>query len=229
MNEFEFQKDPLSPLEISGAISAKVIHDLANMVGGIIGNAEYAADAAGDSPSLKKAIQAITTSANSAGRILGQCLPLQRSITGAAFACDTNELAKRIAAANSYAPEWRVNVPSNLRGQVQAQGRWLIGAVWQIVRETKAVQGEMDFLCGPAVFPVTWRSLGLNQGRPIDLFQINLRYRSEQTLLPPDNSVTAENPGLFAACELLRVSKGQIQCRTKSPGRQEISLLLPLT
>src|SRR5437588_11129351 len=116
MNEFDFQKDPLSPLEISGAISARVIHDLSNMVGGIVGNAEYAADAAGDSPSLKKAIQAITTSANSAGRTLGQCLPLQSSISGAAFACDANELAQRIAAANGYAPEWRVTVSSALRG-----------------------------------------------------------------------------------------------------------------
>jgi hypothetical protein len=229
MNEFDFQKDPLTPLEISGAICAKVIHDLANMVGGIIGNAEYAADAAGESPQLKKAIQAITTSANSAGRLLGDCLPLQRSVSGAAFACGVNELAQRIAAANGYAPGWRVTISSELGGQVQAQGRWLVGAVWQVVRETRVQQGELEMVCGPAVFPVVWRGSSLAGPPPSLLFQIHLRYRAEETLITTEKPATADRPGLFAASELIRISKGQIQCRPNPPGRQEISILLPLS
>lgn len=229
MNEFDFQKDPLSPLEVSGAICARIIHDLANTVGGIVGNAEFVADAvAGGTPSSQRAMQAITTSANAAGRLLGQCLPLQRSISGAAFACDTNELSQRIAAANGYAPDWRVKMSEELRGQVNAQGRWLIGAVWQLIRETKVSEGEINFQCGPAVFPVLWRGPNLGQGRPAELFQIHFYYRAEEPLIVGESGTSVERPGLFAASEIVRVARGQIQCRTKTPGRQEISILLPL-
>ena len=39
MNETQHSVTPLSSLEISGAICARVIHDLANLVSGIMGNA----------------------------------------------------------------------------------------------------------------------------------------------------------------------------------------------
>ena len=58
MNQPAHSLAPLSSLEISGAISARVIHDLANLVSGIIGNAEYAQDAEADPASRQKALKA---------------------------------------------------------------------------------------------------------------------------------------------------------------------------
>src|ERR1043165_1157495 len=84
---------PLSALEISGAICARVVHDLSNLVSGIIGNAEYAENSGANPENLKKAIHAISLSANSAGKLLGQCLPLQRLISGEATTCAATEIA----------------------------------------------------------------------------------------------------------------------------------------
>jgi hypothetical protein len=228
MNDLEFKNSPLSALEVSGAISTRIIHDLSNLVGGIVGNAEYAATSANDPDAVQKAIQAIIQSANSVGKMVGQCLPLQRYISGDAFPYDTIELAHIIAESRMFAPDWRITVPPALKGQVAIHPRWFTAAVWQIIRETQSSQGEIEFTSGPMVFPVVWRGPQSNQGRPVELFQILLRYRSDAPLLPGENMVTPERPGLFAACELIRVFKGQIQCRPKPPGRQEISVLLPL-
>src|SRR6185312_14736408 len=72
---------PLSPLEISGALCARVSHDLSNQVSGILGNAEYAQRGDADPADLQKALEAITVAANNAGQLLGQCLPLQQLIS----------------------------------------------------------------------------------------------------------------------------------------------------
>jgi hypothetical protein len=228
MNESEFATTPLSALEISGAVSARVIHELSNMISGIVGNAEYAGNLTQDNGSLQKAIQAISTSANSAGKLLGQCLPLQTLISGEAFPYDVSEQADRIAGATGLAPGWRAKVPSGLSGQIKVQPRWLAASILQIARETGVDRGEIEFACGPADFPLIWHGPNPNQGRPLHLFQITLCYRSEEMLVSKETPVTPERPALLAAFELIRRFKSQIQSRPKPPGRQEISILIPL-
>jgi signal transduction histidine kinase len=215
-------------LEISGAICARVIHDLSNLTSGIIGNAEYAQNAGANSENLQKAIHAISLSANSAGKLLGQCLPLQRLVSGEAFSCETADMAAQIAEASTLASGWSPKAPSRLTGQVRVQPRWLAATVWQIARETEATRGEVQFSCGPAVFPVVWRGSNPNPERPADLFQITLHYRSEQMLFSADGPLNPERFGLLAAHELIRRFRGQIHARPKPPGRQEISILIPL-
>jgi hypothetical protein len=100
--------------------------------------------------------------------------------------------------------------------------------VWQIARDVGVANGEIEFATGPAVFPVVWHGSSPAGGRAPNLFQITLRYRSEQTLFAHKGPVDPGRLGLVAAYELVRRFKGQIQSRPKPPGRQEISILLPL-
>lgn len=218
----------LSALEISGAISARVIHDLSNLISGILGNAEYAQQSAADSASLQKAIQAISLSANSAGKLLGQCLPLQRLISSEAFPYEVSILADMIAESAGLAPGWRATVPVGLAGQVCVQPRWLSAAIWQIARESEASGGEIEFARGPAVFPVAWRGANPNANRPLEFFQIIMRYRSDQALFSQESPVNPARLALLAAHELIRRFKGQIHSAPKPPGRQEISILIPI-
>jgi hypothetical protein len=152
--EPEISIAPLSGLEMTGAICAKVIHDLSNLMSGIVGNAEFARNHEADPASVHKAIQAISVSANAAGKLLGQCLPLQLLVSNEAFPYDVSELALIIAEAAGLAPGWRVAEPAPLTGQVRVQPRWLTAALWQIAREADAQSGEIEFVCGPVVFPV---------------------------------------------------------------------------
>src|SRR5579871_3131649 len=206
---------PLSALEITGAISAKIIHDLSNLVSGIVGNAEFALDPNADPAHLQKAIQAISLSANNAGKLLGQCIPLQKMVSNAAFPYETTELAACIAECAGLAPGWHAPVSAALRGEVRVQPRWLTAAVWQIARETEVLGGEVEFACGPAVFPVVWRGSQANTSNPVDLFQITLRYRADYPLFENDIAVNPERYGLLAAYELIRRMKGQLQSRPK--------------
>jgi hypothetical protein len=222
------QTSPLSELEIAGAICALVIHDLSNHLSGILGNAEYATHVMNDPERLQKAIQGISQAGHLAGKLLEQCLPLQRRVTTSSFPCETGEQAELIAETRALAPGWRVVNPGGFTGSIRVQPRWFAAAVWQIVRETEAQQGEVEFACGPAVFPVAWRGAAKNPGRPPALFQITLRYRAGQMLLPADGPISPDRPGLLAAHELIRLVKGQIHCRLLPPGRQEISVLIPL-
>jgi hypothetical protein len=228
MNQPNSPTNPLSPLEVSGALCARVIHDLSNLLSGIIGNAEYAQRPDADPAGLKKALEAISLSANSAGKLLGQCLPLQQFIVRSAFPFDTVEQAATIAEAAGIAPGWRVTVAPKLTGQVAVQPRWLTAAVLQIARETETSQGEIQFVCGPAVFPVVWSGSNPNFSQPLQLFQITLTYRGDQPLFPLSGQINPERLPLLAAHELIKRFKGQIHSRPKPPGRQEISILLPL-
>src|ERR1700677_4338352 len=116
---------PLSALEISGAICARVIHDLSNLTSGIIGNAEYAQNAGANPENLAKALKAISLSANSAGKLLGQCLPLQRLVSAEAADIDTDDMARRIAESAALAPGWQAGATARLTGQIRVQPRWL--------------------------------------------------------------------------------------------------------
>ncbi len=228
MNDTDTPTTSLSALEISGAISARLIHDLSNLISGILGNAEYAQQSAADPASMQKAIRAISISANSAGKLLGQCVPLQRLVSGEAFPYDVSAQAAMIAEAAGLAPGWRATVPLGLTGQVCVQPRWLSAAIWQIAREAEVSRGEIEFACGPAVFPVLWHGANTNANRTLELFQISLHYRSDQVLFAKEGPVNPGRFGLLAAHELIRRFKGQIHSCLKPPGRQEISVLIPL-
>jgi hypothetical protein len=229
MNQSETPTNPLSSLEISGAISSRVFHDLSNLMSGIMGNAEYLQNTTDADPAtLKHAIHAISISADSAGKLLRKCLPLQRLVSAEGFPYDAAEMAARIAEASGLAPGWRVTDAPQLAGQLRVQPRWLASAVWQIAREADAPGGEIDFAFGPVVFPVVWRGPNPNSGRPLSLFQINFRYRSDEMLFSEEGPVDPDRYGLLAAHELIRRFKGQIHARPKPPGRQEISILIPM-
>jgi hypothetical protein len=221
------QDAPLSGLEISGAICARVIHDLSNLLSGIIGNAEYAQTEGVDPASVQKAIEAIGLSANSAGKLLGQCLPLQKLISGQSAPADVADVAAVIAGSAGLAPGWRVLEPNDLAGQVRVHPRWLTAAVWQLARETGSPHGEVEFAAGPGVFPIVWRG-NTTRGRSVELFQITLRYRSDQPFAGLKGSISPEGFPLLAAHELIHRMKGQVDSRPKPPGRQEISVVLPL-
>jgi hypothetical protein len=227
-NQSESCATPLSALELTGAICARVIHDLSNLMSGIVGNAEYAQDPNADPASLQKSIKAIGVSANAAGKLLGQCLPLQLRMAQELYPFDTSEMALIIAEASGLAPGWRVAEPAPLTGQVRVNPRWLSAAIWQIARDTESGAGDVEFSCGSAVFPIVWHGTGTGSGRQVGLFQVMLRYRAEVPLFGKDGPSNPERSGLLAAYELVRRCKGQVHARSKPPGRQEISILIPL-
>jgi hypothetical protein len=177
---------------------------------------------------LRKGLLAISLSANAIGKLLGQCLPLQRLVSGEASAIDADDMARRITESAAHAPGWHAGATARLTGQMRVQPRWLAAAVWQIVRETEATRGEIQIGCGPAIFPVVWRGVKHDAERPLELFQVTLHYRAEQMLVSGDGPVNPERFGLLAAHELIRLFRGQIHARPKPPGRQEISILIPM-
>src|SRR5580692_2287321 len=115
----EAPASPLSALEISGAICARVVHDLSNLTSGIIGNAEYAQGAGPHPENLQRALDAISHSANTAGKVLGQCLPLQRLVSGEAAVIDADDMARRISETATLAPGWHGGATARLTGQVR--------------------------------------------------------------------------------------------------------------
>src|SRR5258708_13577179 len=119
-------------------------------------------------------------------------------------------MAARLAEASRLAPGGRVPDSPQLAGHVRVQPRWLASAVWKIAREAVAPGGEIDFACGPVVFPVVWRGPNPNSGRPLSLFQINFRYRSDETLFSEEGPASPDRYGLLAAHELIRRLKAQI-------------------
>ncbi len=177
---------------------------------------------------MQKALRAISLSANTAGKLLGQCLPLQLLVSNEAVIIDAEDMARRIVDSAGLAPGWRAEANASVNGQILVQPRWFAATIWQLACETGASRGEIEISCGPAVFPVVWRGLRPGAKSAMNLFQVTLRYRAESMLFPVDGPVSPERLGLVAVHELVRRFRGQLFPRSKPPGRQEITVLMPL-
>ena len=119
MNEPTRNIRPLSSLEISGAICGRVMHDLSNLISGILGNAEYAQNPDADPATRQKALEAISLSANNAGKLLGQCLPLGQLVSRDAFPYEAAEQAAGYCRGRVSRVGLARDRPGQLAGQTQ--------------------------------------------------------------------------------------------------------------
>jgi hypothetical protein len=218
MSKADNSSPPL--LEQLGALGSLLIHDMANQMCIISGNATFAQMMLADPAQVGRAVDAILKAGEHLSFILGQCADLRRQVASG-LAMSSGTATAQIA--HDYLltqPDWKVEIQGQLEGQIVLPQSWILFALKQIFREIQHSGGEARirqirpdqdtaFLPGGTYFEtrLTWKS---TQAFSID--EIRKRY---------------ENLGLLAAFELIRQSGGRLEGFTPASGLQQIILCIP--
>jgi len=208
------------PLEQLGALGSLLIHDLANQMCIISGNATFAQMMVADPAQVDRAIKAIAKAGEHLSFVLSQCAELRRRLTEELPYGDGRVAARDIECFFAGKPGWEVDVRGGAEGALLVASEWVSFAVEQVFTELEGTGGQVRvrrirpeadtaFLPGGNYLEVrlTWES-----AQPFSMEEVRKRY---------------ENLGLLAAFELIRQCGGKLEGFTPAAGRQEILLCVP--
>lgn len=212
--------EPPDLLEQLGALGSLLIHDMANQMCIISGNATFAQMMMQDPQQLTRAIDAITKSGERMSYILGQCAELRRRLGGEMPQGDASEAVAGIQALFAERPEWTLEVAGNLSGRVLLPARWLVFAVDQVLREAAVKQGRARLHRACPESDTSFLPGGT-------YLEVRLWWESPRRFSLEDQRTKFENFGLLASFELLRQCGGKLEGFTPAEGRQEVILCAP--
>jgi hypothetical protein len=209
---------PLVPtLEQLGALSSLLVHDLANHLCIISGNATYAELILHDPERVAAAIRAIVQASELAGNLLGKCGEMRQWVSRGVIPGDVAETVERLRRLYSHQPLWRLEVAAGLTGSIAVGADWVALAVERTVAELCADAGAIR---------VTWGELESADG-PRPCLLVTLTAESPRLFSIKGARETYDNPGLLAAFEVLRNSGGRIAPGASTTTRQEVSIWVP--
>lgn len=221
--------DPSSPtvtnLERVGALASRLVHDLANHLCIISGNATFAELVLDDRERVAGAIKSIVQASRSAGQLLGRCSEFRAKLTEGIPAGTLSEIAEALSRRYGSDSPWQLNVAPGLSGRVPLPPRWVALAVQEILVETGADHGEIDV--------ESFVRLSAETPSPAppgnEFLLIRIHYDADAPILFETILETYGNLGFLAAYELIRSCGGRTEFTTSvPPRRQEAVMYLPL-
>jgi hypothetical protein len=209
-----------------GALASRLVHDLANHLCIISGNATFAELIPDDRARVGDAVRSIVQASEQAGRLLTRCGELRERLLEGLTPGTVTEITEALT--REYGPDssWRLSLAPGLSGCVPLPARWVALAVRQILVETTADQGSIQ------VEPVVPRAGEPASSAPPGpaFLLIRIAYEAEAPILFKALRENYRNYGLLAAYELIRNSGGRTEFASASPPRgQEGRVYLPLT
>jgi hypothetical protein len=215
------------PIELMGALCSLLIHDFANHISIIAGNAQCAQMFASDSERTAPALVSILKASDVAANLLVKCGELRRSLGAGLPPGDLSLLSSEISAAGTRHTGWSVKTPSPLKGRMLIPLHWAVFATWELVRETAADSGVIWIARkAPPENPVGFSGLAAGLATR-ECVEIRLTWRSEKPFPMDEIRSKHLNLNLLAACELVKIAVGRTASATPSPGGQEITLSVP--
>ena len=214
-------------IELMGALCSLLIHDFANHLCVISGNAHCAQMFVEDPKRVSPALSSVLQASEVAANLLAKCGEMRRGLGSGFPPGDLSLLAEATGDFASHCPGWIVRVPAPLAGRIPLPHYWVTfaaselakasgaagGTVWLALRETAA---KLPGSLGPAAGPSTRTFL-----------EVRLTYRSDQPFPFDEIRSKHTNLTLLAACELVKLTGGRTVCHSPSPADQEIILSVP--
>jgi hypothetical protein len=218
MTAAEIETPPL--LEQLGALGSLLVHDMANQMCIISGNATFAQMMLTDPQQVARAVDAIAKSGERMSFMLNQCADLRRRLAsdlphGAALPA-----VEQLRDLFNSGDAWDFAAEGDLAGELPVPIPWVLFTVRESLTELSGCRGtvrirrvrteeDTAFLPGGAYF------------------EIHLRWRSSQRFSIDDIRSQYRSFGLLAAFELLRQCGGKLEGFTPAEGRQELLICIP--
>jgi hypothetical protein len=218
----------LPPLELMAAMSSLLVHDLANHVSVISGNAQFAQFVINDPQRAETALKSILQASEIASDLLRKCGPLRRSLGNFFGQSEIAALTIDLGGLAVCHPGWLLEAPSQLAGRIVLPAHWIALIAREMITETKASRGVVSL--ARAEYPKnSSRSMSLPPGTSTEhLLQLTLMYGSDQAFPFVEIRSKYANLLLLAAYELILNAGGSLDCVTLEPARQQVILSIPL-
>lgn len=207
-------------LEQLGALGSLVIHDFANQICIISGNATFAQMMLADPQQVGRAVEAITRAGEHMSFILNQCADLRRRVSAQLPRGDGRAAACRIEAFFRGQPGWRTDVRSGLEGALRVPTDWVAFAAEQTLSAIEQTGGVLRIQ--RAQVEADGAVLPGDSG-----FEVRFLWRSHQPFSIDDLRKRYERLGLLAAFELVRQCGGKLEGFTPAAGEQQVLLYVP--
>jgi hypothetical protein len=215
----------VSTLEQVGALASRLVHDLANHLCIISGNATFAELILDDRERVAAAIRAIVQASELAGRLLGRCGELREKLTEGMAPGAVAEIATVLSRRYGSDTAWRLNLAPGLSGRVPLPTRWVALAVQQILVETNADHGEIHV----ERFVRPWIEAPSTAPPGHEFLLIRIHYDADAPIPLKEIRETYGNFSFLAAYELIRNCGGRTEFTTSAtPRHQEALVYLPL-
>jgi hypothetical protein len=220
MADSDHSAPPIVPaLEQTGALLSLLVHDLANHLCVISGNATYAELIANDPVRVATALQAISQASEVAGDLLGRCAELRKLVARAIGPGDVAAALDLLRRLYGSHPGWRLEIAPDLTGTLAVEEKWIGLAVERIIAQLQAGGGTLRVgLAAPVPDTATGPCL-----------EIGIRAESSRPFSLKQARETYDNPGLLAAFEVIRGRGGRLEPGPGDGTAQEVILRVPLT
>jgi hypothetical protein len=218
----------LPPLELMAAMSSLLVHDLANHLSVISGNAQFAQLVINDPERMDTALKAILQAGEVASNLLRKCGPMRRSLSNVFGRSEIADLANDLGALVGRRPGWVLEAPSQPAGCIVLASHWIALIAREIITETKANHGVVSL--ARAEYPKnSSRSKSLPPGTSTEhLLNLTFAYDSDQPFPFAEIRSKYANLLLVSAYELISNAGGSLDCVTREPTHQEVVLGIPL-
>jgi hypothetical protein len=209
-----------------GALCSLLIHDLANQLCVISGNASFAQFSPDDPRQLASALNAIVQSGEQASHLLEQCGALRHRIVEHVKPGAVAEILPLLQQIQTAHPQWSLEVAPALSGAVSAPAGWVAFTVAQLVAATGTGVGAVR-LRGVAVPSSGVLTKPRNLPPTSQGLEFNLTYEAAGAFPFQEIRSQHSNLPLLSAVELMKNLGGRLDHDTSAPGRQEVTLTLP--
>lgn len=218
----------LTPLELMAAMSSLLVHDLANHVSVISGNAQFAQFVINDPQRAETALKSILQASEIAANLLRQCGPLRRSLGNVFGHSEIAALTNDLGALAVRHPGWLLEAPLQPAGRIVLPARWIALIARELITETTASHGVVSLAC--VEYPKnSSRSKSLPPGTSTEqLLRLTLLYKSDQAFPFAEIRSKYANLLLLAAYELIINAGGSLDCVTREPAQQQVILGIPM-
>ena len=231
MSDSDQRSGSVSNLEMMGALASRLIHDLANHLSVISGNAQFADMLADNPEKVKKAAASILKSTNIVSNMIGQCGEFRQQLVEPDNAQPIAETIEAIASAAASHDGWTVEKPDATDGsdlRVSLDARWVTFAVSQFIALTGSTSGSLSIAVTEFAKIPTRPGRKLRCAPPKTALEIALRFvanepvsfeklKSEFTKLEP-----------LGAYEMIHVASGWVDSESISDAAHAVYIYLPI-
>jgi signal transduction histidine kinase len=218
----------LAPMEIMGALTVRLIHDLTNQLTILAGNAQVLEMVRNNPERLGKVIERIKGSATTAGELLDRFARFRQDLRFRTAPHSTTECLRELDALNPLRGAWTAEVRGELAGRVALESRWVAFAVWQTALQTHAPAGRVVISEGG--FPADWAAPGHVPSRIKErqLLRCELSWSLPERWLDEPEAAKPSELALAVVYELIKIVDGWVHYGFEPADRHRFNLFVPL-
>lgn len=219
----------LSPMEMMGALTVRLIHDLSNQLTILAGNAQVLELVRDNPERLAKVAERIKTSATNVGELLDRFARFRQELRYRAGPHALAECVREIGALNPLKAGWKVEASPGLVESVALEPRWIAFAIWQIAQLGGAPQGRVTLTEGN--FPADWPSPAYVPSRLREkrLFRCELVWTGPGPWLDEKEAAKPTDLHLATAYEIFKIVDGWGHYQFLPGEQHRFNLFFPVT